>query len=196
MLQRPMTALAEVDENGFRVLSPAVGLWYVDIHPGRPVSGGDRIGRLQVLNRQHPLILPAEVDGQICLPEPPDHIVPVAYRQEMCRVTAMKMDRGQAASAADIPEAETITPDDGLVLKAFTTGIFYRKPSPDAPDYVEEGQSVESGKVLGLIEVMKSFNQIVFAGEETMTHGVVARIFVEDGQEVKLGQPLFLIRQQ
>lgn len=196
MMLSPITAIAEVDENGFRILSPTVGSWHVDIHPGRPVMGGDRIGRLHILNRQHLLILPAEVGGRIFLPEPLDHVVPVAYRQELCRVISLNMENVQVAVSPEAPENETVSHVDGLLLKAFTTGIFYRKSSPDAPPYVEEGQAIEPGKVLGLIEVMKSFNQIVFTGGESVSHGIVARIFVADGQEVKLGQPLFLIHDQ
>ena len=39
-------------------------------------------------------------------------------------------------------------------------GTFYRKPSPDKPSYKEDGDSVAKGDVIGLIEVMKSFNEV------------------------------------
>jgi acetyl-CoA carboxylase biotin carboxyl carrier protein len=195
MYTPPLTALVSTDEDGIHVLSPAVGSWYVDLFPGRPVRGGDRIGRLQILNRMHPLILPSDLNGRIWLAEQPDHVIPVAYRQELCRVVSEEPGNTGTAAISPAEAEETISAGDGLLIKAFTTGIFYRKPSPDAPPYVDEGQTVEPGKVLGLIEVMKSFNQIVFAGEEGIRHGKVARIFVDDGEEVKLGQPLFLIHE-
>lgn len=45
-------------------------------------------------------------------------------------------------------------------IQAPFPGVFYRKPSPDAPDYVEEGQVVQVGDVIGLIEVMKQFVEL------------------------------------
>jgi acetyl-CoA carboxylase biotin carboxyl carrier protein len=86
------------------------------------------------------------------------------------------------------------TAEEGHVITAFTTGIFYRKSSPDAPPYVEEGETVEKGKVLGLIEVMKTFNHIIFTGTDSSNSGKIKKIFVKDSQEVKLNQPLFLIK--
>ncbi len=39
-------------------------------------------------------------------------------------------------------------------------GTFYRKSAPDKPHYKEDGDSVAAGDVIGLIEVMKSFNEV------------------------------------
>jgi acetyl-CoA carboxylase biotin carboxyl carrier protein len=78
-------------------------------------------------------------------------------------------------------------------VKAFTTGIFYAKPSPDAPSFVTVGQEIEKGKALGLIEVMKTFNHIIFQGTDDSSTGTIKKIYVKDSQEVKVGQPLFLI---
>jgi acetyl-CoA carboxylase biotin carboxyl carrier protein len=68
-------------------------------------------------------------------------------------------------------------------------GTFYRRPSPDAAPFVEPGATVAAGAVIGIVEVMKQFNQI-----ETPTGGVVAEILVEDGEPVEAGQPLLRIK--
>ena len=47
--------------------------------------------------------------------------------------------------------------ENELLVKAFTAGIFYRKPAPDKPPFIKEGKIVKTGTVLGMIEVMKSF---------------------------------------
>ena len=39
-------------------------------------------------------------------------------------------------------------------------GTFYRKPALDKPNYKEDGDVVAIGDVIGLIEVMKSFNEV------------------------------------
>ncbi len=45
-------------------------------------------------------------------------------------------------------------------VTAILPGMFYRKPSPDEPFFKNDGDSVEEGEVIGLIEVMKSFHEV------------------------------------
>lgn len=93
-----------------------------------------------------------------------------------------------AAPAA--PTAETKGPEeDGHVVRSPLVGIYYVAPQPDQPPYVELGQTVGKGDVLCIIEAMKVMNHI-----ETTVAGSIARIFVENGEPVEYGQPLFLIR--
>ncbi|WP_305985757.1 acetyl-CoA carboxylase [Roseibium sp. MMSF_3544] len=54
-------------------------------------------------------------------------------------------------------------------VRAMMPGIFYRKPSPDDPSYKEAGDSVAKGDVIGLIEVMKSFHEVVADADGTIT---------------------------
>jgi biotin carboxyl carrier protein len=67
-------------------------------------------------------------------------------------------------------------------------GTFYRRASPEAAPYVEAGGSVESGAVVGLVEVMKQFSDV-----ETDVAGRVAEILVDDGEPVDAGQVLMRI---
>ena len=67
-------------------------------------------------------------------------------------------------------------------------GTFYRASSPDAKAFVDVGSSVSSGDTLCIIEAMKLLNEI-----ESDYTGVVKKIFVENGQPVEYGEPLFLI---
>lgn len=67
-------------------------------------------------------------------------------------------------------------------------GVFYRSSSPDAEPFVKEGDRVEAGQVLCILEAMKLFNEI------TSDHaGIVTRIVPENGELVSLGQELFWI---
>lgn len=75
-----------------------------------------------------------------------------------------------------------------VTVKAPIVGTFYRRPAPDAEPYVKEGDRVEKGQVLCIIEAMKLFNEI-----ESEVSGIVRKILVEDGAPVEYGQPLFLI---
>lgn len=89
----------------------------------------------------------------------------------------------------EIPKKETKKEENVLVIKAPSAGIFYRRPEPKAPPYVEIGTIVEPGDTLALIEVMKSFGPVV-----SEVKGEVVDILVEDGKTVEYGQTLFLIK--
>jgi len=67
-------------------------------------------------------------------------------------------------------------------------GIFFRSPSVGAPPFVQEGDEVEAGDTVGLIEVMKLFSPVV-AG----CAGRVVRIEAADAMLVEHGQTLVLI---
>jgi len=45
-------------------------------------------------------------------------------------------------------------------IKSPLPGVFYRKPSPEEPNYKEVGDSVAVGDVIGLVEVMKTYTQV------------------------------------
>ena len=76
----------------------------------------------------------------------------------------------------------------GTPVSSPMTGIYYSAPSPGAPPFCREGDSVSSGQVVGLIEAMKVFNEITapFAG-------TVTAVKAENGQLVQPGDPLIYI---
>ena len=65
------------------------------------------------------------------------------------------------------------------------TGVWYASPSPGARPYVQEGDEIGAGAVVGLIEAMKLFNEI-----KSDVAGKVVRVLVERGTLVKRQQPL------
>lgn len=64
-------------------------------------------------------------------------------------------------------------------------GTFYRRPAPDQPPYKSEGDQVAVGDVIGLIEVMKSFNEV--KADEA---GTLVKFTAENEDAVMAGQPL------
>jgi acetyl-CoA carboxylase biotin carboxyl carrier protein len=68
------------------------------------------------------------------------------------------------------------------------TGIYYSAPSPNAPEFVKEGDSVTAGQVVGLIEAMKVFNEIT-----ATTSGKVLKLVAANGALVQPGDPLLYI---
>jgi len=78
---------------------------------------------------------------------------------------------------------------DGAFVKAPLVGTFYSSPSPDAPDFVQVGDTVKPGQVLCIIEAMKVMNEIV-----AESNGVIREILAEKSQPVEFGQNLFRIK--
>jgi len=64
-------------------------------------------------------------------------------------------------------------------------GTFYRKPAPDQPNYKNEGDRVAVGDVVGLVEVMKSCNEV-----RADAAGRVIRFIADNEEAVMAGQPL------
>lgn len=90
-------------------------------------------------------------------------------------------------SAAEKPRQES-APSNTVTIKSPMIGTFYRRPSPDKPIFVEEGDEVSPGQVVCIIEAMKLFNEI-----ESEVKGKIVKILVEDSSPVEYDQPLFLV---
>jgi acetyl-CoA carboxylase biotin carboxyl carrier protein len=85
------------------------------------------------------------------------------------------------------PAAATPVPEEELhIITSPIVGTFYRSPSPDTDPFIKVGSHVEVGTVVSIIEAMKLMNEI-----ESDAVGTVAKIYVENGQPVEFGQPLF-----
>jgi acetyl-CoA carboxylase biotin carboxyl carrier protein len=93
-----------------------------------------------------------------------------------------------SAAAPAAKPAAAASVDNLLTIKSPMIGTFYRRPSPDKPNFVEEGDEVKNGKVVCIIEAMKLFNEI-----ESEISGRVVKILVEDSTPVEYDQPLFLV---
>lgn len=75
-----------------------------------------------------------------------------------------------------------------LPITAPMVGTFYRAANPEAPPFVEEGDTIEPGQTVCIIEAMKLFNEI-----QSETRGRLVRVLAENGSPVEYGQPLFLV---
>ena len=91
-------------------------------------------------------------------------------------------------AAAAAPASEAPAPVEGHVVKSPMVGTFYRAASPGAKPFVEVGDEVSPGDTLCIIEAMKLLNEI-----EADQGGAVKEVYVENGQPVEYGEPLFLI---
>ncbi len=73
-------------------------------------------------------------------------------------------------------------------IKAPLPGTFYRRPDPNSDPFINEGDSVSEGDIVGLVEIMKNFHEIKAEGD-----GVVERFLVENEDTVEAGQDLAVL---
>jgi acetyl-CoA carboxylase biotin carboxyl carrier protein len=89
-----------------------------------------------------------------------------------------------AAPAAPAAEAETLH-----IIKSPIVGTFYESPSPGSSAFVSNGDRIEKGQVVCIVEAMKLMNEI-----EADASGEIVKRLVNNGQPVEYGQPLFAVR--
>ena len=90
------------------------------------------------------------------------------------------------------PQAESIVEKsfpEGDIIESPMVGTFYRAASPDSKVFVEEGQKVNKGDTVCILEAMKMMNQVT--AEQS---GTIIKILIEDSEPVEFGQPLFIIK--
>ncbi len=94
----------------------------------------------------------------------------------------------EAAPAAPVAEASAAPDSKYITVKSPIIGTFYRKPSPDKPNFAEVGTEIKPGDVVCVIEAMKLFNEI-----ESEVSGKIVKVLVDDASPVEFDQPLFLV---
>lgn len=98
----------------------------------------------------------------------------------------------ESPTPATADQQEDVFDDEHYVtITAPMVGTFYRAPAPDAPPYVEVGDTVEEGQALCIIEAMKLMNEI-----ESEVKGRIVKILVENAEPVEYGQPLFVLEKE
>jgi acetyl-CoA carboxylase biotin carboxyl carrier protein len=102
-------------------------------------------------------------------------------------LTQAAQPKNESQSETNLADAAT---DANLhVIPSPIVGTFYRSPAPDKEPYVKEGSNVSPDTIVCIIEAMKLMNEI-----EAEVSGEVVKIYVENGQSVEYGQPLFGIK--
>src|SRR5262249_52699519 len=122
-------------------------------------------------------------------------VAEVTIEEAGMRVSVRRSDESPAAPApqapadmADLDAAPLLEPErDGLVrIEAPMVGMFYRAAEPGAAPFVSEGETVQSGQTLCILEAMKLMNEI-----KSDVDGIVRAIHVRNAEPVEFGQLLF-----
>ncbi|EDN65483.1 acetyl-CoA carboxylase, biotin carboxyl carrier protein [Beggiatoa sp. PS] len=102
--------------------------------------------------------------------------------------TASPLSAPPSAMFSPSHSESTVKEVEGHTIISPMVGTFYRSPTPTSKAFVEEGQMVNEGDTLCIIEAMKILNQIT-----ADKAGVVIKVLVDNGAPVEYGEPLFII---
>jgi len=97
---------------------------------------------------------------------------------------------GGAATASSAPIRDEAADDAGLhYVTASMVGTFYRRPNPEAVPFVKEGDVIQKGQIVCILEAMKILNEI-----ESDVSGTVVKVLAADSQPVEFGERLMAVR--
>jgi acetyl-CoA carboxylase biotin carboxyl carrier protein len=95
---------------------------------------------------------------------------------------------GPVAAPAAAPAEEVAEADGRHPIVAPLVGTFYRAAQPGAKPFVEEGDVVDEGQTVAIVEAMKLMNQV-----KADQAGKVAEILCSDGDWVEFEQPIMYL---
>ncbi len=115
-----------------------------------------------------------------------------AAPQQAAPMLLTQTGQPQNAEASITGSATAPGTDESANLKKIVSpivGTFYRSPSPEAEPFVKVGSQVSSETTVCIVEAMKLMNEI-----PAEISGEIVKIYVENGQPVEYGQPLFAVK--
>ncbi len=181
-----MTLLLDRDADGrARLKSPALGVWKSLPLPGQVARSGQSFGILEVLGRSYNLQIPAGVQGIVMELPAIEARKPAAISYG--QVLAVLGDALEGSVAA-LDSGKDTAIDSELVFRSSSSGRFYLRPAPDKAPFVAVGEVIETGHIIFLLEVMKTFSRVAYEGEGLPARAKVLRILPQDGDDLEAGQ--------
>lgn len=160
--------------------APAPGVFRPTVRSNAWLGAGDPLGTLEILGRRVALVVPRTYYGAVQLA--PDARA-VGYGASLAVLDAAARTGRSDDETAPVDTAAEI---GGLVFRAPTSGRYYGRPTPDKPAFVTPGTELHPGTTICLLEVMKTFNRVTYAGAPAR----VRALLVADGADVNAGEPL------
>ena len=219
MIRRTLELIADRRDDGSVALhAPFLGIYSGHPAPGAGLVPGCGAGILTVLGRKIELLVPEGIDGRVVHVSVRDRSGPVAYGELLMilspltpaqaaaeRTSSPTPKAGSRPGASAMPRHGAAAGGEGThpgpslapgqyALRAPTAGVFYCRPDPSSPPFVSPGEPLESGQTAGLIEVMKCFSPIVHPGGAIPSPAIVESVAAREGEEVRPGQILFVLR--
>jgi len=178
------------DATKTELTSPTVGIFTSIAAVGELVSPGQVIGSIEVLAVKHALRVPDGVAGRAILDAGGGRArVPVQYGD-----TLFTLSTGSEVGLDWSTPRQAVADQAKLAFLAPMSGRFYGRPSPTEAAFISEGDTVRKGQTVGLLEVMKTFNRLVYQGELLPESAVVQKILPNDGDDVVRGDVILALR--
>ncbi|HJO26475.1 MAG: hypothetical protein CMK00_02535 [Planctomycetes bacterium] len=188
-LQSSIELLFERSADGecAQLLSPDVGHFTHAADSGRVLTSGESVGTLLSLGQARTLVVPPGVCGAVRSQRPELLHAPVERGELLYEIAPVEGATEQHASSTETASDGAT----GLVFRAPQSGRFYQRSAPDAPTLISPGQIITAGTVVGLIEVMKTFAQVVYMASDGLPHKArVLEVLVPDGADMERGDAL------
>jgi acetyl-CoA carboxylase biotin carboxyl carrier protein len=141
------------------------------------------IGELSIEEKDFKILIKQKKERQDVVAGQPVIQPPVIFQSPVAVQAQPQQTVIQAAGEQTVAKADNL-----ITIKSPMIGTFYKRPTPDKPNFVEVGDEIEPGDVVCIIEAMKLFNEI-----ESEVSGKIVKVLVEDSSPVEYDQPLFLV---
>lgn len=166
-----------------QLLAPTVGVFTARVREGELVSAGQVLGSIDVLGVLSELRAPDGVAGRVTSRIGGTRTrIPVQFGDPLFAISESSM-----APVAKAGMVGNVSSSATLSFTAPMSGRFYSRPSPNDPPFVSAGDIVQRGQTIGLLEVMKTFNRLVYQGEALPERALVVRIVPGEGDDVVRG---------
>lgn len=187
-----------------RLASPSVGYFQCWVESGALLLPGQVAGRLTTLGVVCELVVPANLwgansmeggasAGGLVRSTPPRRTrEPVAYLQVLFELEHLATGTAGRTGAGSTPHAQADSRAQSRPsLRSPQTGRFYHRGAPGEPSMCEVGRDLVAGTPIGLIEVMKTFTQVVYQpGPGLPERARILRVIARDGADVDEGAAL------
>jgi acetyl-CoA carboxylase biotin carboxyl carrier protein len=165
--------------------SPGVGVFTPAVSEDQLVSAGQVLGVIETLGVVRELCVPTGVTGRVrSRAGSPRVRVPVSYGETLVTLSVADL------ADASVEDAGAEADSSALAFTAPMSGRFYGRPSPEEPPFVVAGATVTRGQTVGLLEVMKTFNRLVYQGDALPETARVVAVVPDDGDDVTRGDAI------
>lgn len=178
------------DAATIELVSPGPGAFRRAVTVGDLVRPGDVIGALVVLGQSTALLAPETARGAVvavCAPAHAQSQVQHGTALVTLDPAALGVDAGRAAVRAATAQL------DGSVFSAPTSGRFYVRPAPGKAAFVSVGDVIGVGTTVCLLEVMKTFNRVVYGGPGLPARAKVLAIIPAEDADLNAGEAILRI---
>jgi len=184
----PIELGAEKDGERWLLRAPETGVFTCAQERGAALAAGQTAGVLVRLGRAATLVVPAGVQGIVTSTRPARVREPVGAGDVLYELSSI----GAAELEGELEDPQAgMGPTGNPVVVAPQAGRFYLSPSPTEPPFVSVGSTLHDGVAIGMIEVMKTFTQILYRAEAGLpAQARVLRVLVADGADVGAGDAL------